>query len=334
MKEIGSEFWLENDCLSQSFQKKQNIEYLLSGRGALDFIIRDIKMTKPKFKVLLPSYCCDSMIEPFLRNLVDVQFYSATRMDIDLYKNDADVILLIDYFGYENPQNISIAHDAKVLGKIVIYDSTHNLCGMDFDADYVFCSYRKWTYCNFAEVRKNNGDFLVKKPIATNEKYIEKRNKAAKLKAKYISGDKSVNKSEFLALFADAEEMLDKDFECYLGQPQEIDIDFIKGRRKGNALRLIDGLGKVLNISLWRGNVAENEIPMFVPILVKEDVRNDLRCELIRNNIYCPIHWPFTDKHTKKEDIYDMEISLVCDQRYSLSDMDREIEVIQNFFDV
>ena len=77
-KEIGSEFWtveqtVEKQRLFNAF--KRNKCFFLSGRTALDFLIKNIKAKKPIKKAYLPSYCCYSMIQPFLDNDIQLIFY-------------------------------------------------------------------------------------------------------------------------------------------------------------------------------------------------------------------------------------------------------------------
>ena len=65
--EMGSEFWEASDT-----GKKK---YLLSGRTALEYIIRDILEEHYVTSVLMPSYCCHTMVEPFVRHGIKVRFY-------------------------------------------------------------------------------------------------------------------------------------------------------------------------------------------------------------------------------------------------------------------
>ena len=71
---------------------------------------------------------------------------------------------------------------------------------------------------------------------------------------------------------------------------------------------------------------------MFVPILVDPHIRNDLRSYLINRAIYCPVHWPKSPYHGVCNELYDMELSLVCDQRYDFADMDRVLQAIKDYF--
>lgn len=78
----------------------------------------------------------------------------------------------------------------------------------------------------------------------------------------------------------------------------------------------------------------DNECPLFVPIMVPGEKRDELRRYLIGKSIYLPVHWPKTNYHklnSETEYIYDNELSIVCDQRYDEIDMERIIKAIREF---
>lgn len=327
--EIGSEFWKKYDI---SDEKCDNEIIVLSGRTALDFIIRDLKISKSFNSIMLPSYCCDSMIDPFIRNNIKVSFYCVRQDGIEYPINDADAVLLLDYFGYVDNQITDISHQAKFNGQTVIYDGTHYLGKREIDADYSFCSYRKWFFCNYATVTKQNGQWNVPYPVLTNEKYVTFRNKAAELKRQYIDKG-NCEKKLFLDMFSDAEELLEKDYLNYYGEKVVCDEVYIAEKRRINARRLVDGICKIKEIKIWREQIRDNDIPLFVPILVAENQRDELRKYLIDHEIYCPVHWPLSNLHGNINEIFNNELSLVCDQRYSLEEIDKEIEVVKNFFE-
>jgi len=334
MREVGSEFWAKGHSINTA--KENNVEYLLSGRTALRYIIDDIFKTRKIRKVMMPSYCCESMLRPFIDLGIEIQFY---HVDSDCkqydYNNDADVILLIDFFGYIDKKNVEIARNERERGKIIIYDSTHKIDGNKYIQEYVdysFCSYRKWFYCNFAEAIKYNGTFSREYSLTTNDNYLNIRNSAASIKEEYIFG-LTTEKKEFLSKFAIAEQMLDDDYVGYLGERLDFNIHEIITKHRENALYLIKKLKESSNIKLWQEEVNADDVPMFVPILVEPCIRNDLRNRLIEEKIYCPIHWPKTPKQNIKNEMYDMELSLVCDQRYNIEDMERTIRVIENYFE-
>jgi len=330
MKEIGSEFWLEETKSNGMIQ--DNCTYLLSGRTALDFIIKDIKTQRRFTSVTLPSYCCESMIEPFERNDVDVQFYRVSEYGFDYsFSRTYDAVLLLDFFGYEMPENKKIAQIEREAGNIVIYDSTHKLNGVCIPANYTFCSYRKWFYCNFATAQKADCSFNISMPTQVNKPYCDTRNIAAKLKANFIAGA-DIDKQEFLRRFSISEDILDYGYADYAGVPLYVDVEETITARRRNAQYLIDKLQDVPGIKLWRPVIKPDDTPLFVPILVKDGHRDALKRHLTNHSIYCPVHWPQSSRHGEYKDLYDEELSLICDQRYSIKDLDREIAVIKNYF--
>lgn len=320
MKEIGSEFWdvpltknvnsvVPNDCL-----------WFLSGRYALQHILKTIKKENDIKKAAVPSWCCDSMIKPFLLQNIEVEFYPVYLRNSELVQEipeNAQIILVMDYFGFSSNK------DYSNYPGIVIRDLTHSLFIKNYnDADYYFGSFRKWCGIwtgGFAWSLKHKLD-AVESEASIN--YVGLRKKAMELKADYISGIAS--EKTFLNLFGQAEDILDELDVVQCASDRDIDLikridtDFIKQARRNNAQILIEELR---DITLF-GELKDEDCPLFVPIIVEN--RDKLRKKLIDNNIYCPVHWPVSQLHTlteKTELIYNKEISLICDQRYSENDM-------------
>ena len=77
-KEIGSEFWFDFEPKDIACNSQETL--VLSGRTAIDVIIKYILKTRKVRNVYLPAYCCNSMIDPFIRNAIDVKLYD---MDFD-----------------------------------------------------------------------------------------------------------------------------------------------------------------------------------------------------------------------------------------------------------
>ena len=139
MGEIGSEFWSVPVASTETLLFPKSTMWFLSGRSALLSIIQDLKDCHT---VAMPSWCCDSMIKPFVDNGFDVRFYSAL-FDCSFHQDpriDCDVLFLMDYFGYS-----SYSKKVSDYAGIIIRDVTHSVFSSDFtDADYYFGSLRKW----------------------------------------------------------------------------------------------------------------------------------------------------------------------------------------------
>jgi hypothetical protein len=332
-KEIGSEFFTPSVPTGQEPAPYE--AYLLSGRTALAAILEDLAADRRVRRVLLPAYCCESMIEPFVGQGIEVQFYGVGADGMAYpYDNDADAVLLIDYFGYVDPENGEIARSAKQAGKTVIYDATHTIAGneaVERHADYSFCSYRKWFFCHYAKAVKRGGTFVRKEPPVMHEAYMALRDRAARRKTAYLAGLPE-DKETFLSEFAEAEALLEASYRGYAGVPVAYDLPAIVAVRRENAAYLMEGLKAIPEIRLWHTALRVGDTPLFVPILVEPAVRPALRRALTDARIYCPIHWPRSAYEGAESELYDRELSLVCDQRYDLTDMERMLRVIYDFF--
>ena len=206
-REIGSEF--STPHAPKQAAPAPGEAHLLSGRGALWFILEDMAATRPVERVWLPAYCCESMIQPFAQRGLDIRFYPVGPEEATVPAlGEGDVLLLLDFFGYRREENRKLARRAQAAGAAVIYDATHKLDGhpaAEAHADYSFCSFRKWFYCNDAVAVKHTGTFLsdVGGPHA---RYTALRNKAAVEKARYLrgeGGDKGAFLQDFAALSQD-----------------------------------------------------------------------------------------------------------------------------------
>ena len=74
-KEIGSEFWNVPVNLKANTLLPEYARLFISGRAALRYIIKDIMLKKKVQTIGLPSWCCDSIITPFIDEGLEVQFY-------------------------------------------------------------------------------------------------------------------------------------------------------------------------------------------------------------------------------------------------------------------
>jgi dTDP-4-amino-4,6-dideoxygalactose transaminase len=343
--EIGSEFWEAE--LSTHFKPicKNSYEFLLSGRTALDFIIRDIKESAGFEIVYMPSYCCHTMIQPFIENGIEVKFYDIGFADgrytyeIDL-EATFDAVLIMHYFGYYNEKVEQIIKKLLESGKTIIEDATHSWFSerpFSSYSDYVFASFRKWTGLPAGAVAIKNRDiFKISLPNNTNNRYLALRQNATQLKKRYINngiGEKEL----FLNTFNQAEELLENDYRNY-NLPKEfediiqrLDIDKLKQRRMSNAKYIISAINDLKGIKTV--SMGAQDVPLFVPIILPEGTRNDLQQYLIKNDVFCPVHWPLSVLHkTENKTLYENSLSLVCDQRYNTHEIENMIKLIREFF--
>jgi hypothetical protein len=345
LREIGSEFWQPETGIHNDHTIEQHYKYLLTGRTAIDYIIKDIKQYREFKLIYLPSYCCHSMIQPFLDNGIAVEFYPVYfengKFTYDInYETKCDAILIMQYFGFYNNEVEDIIAKFQNLGKLVIEDATHSWLSeipYHIGSNYVIASFRKWTGISCGAIAlKKEREFEVSLSNVTNHKYIQLRKQAAELKKQFIEKGQG-DKETFINMFNLAEHILEHDYQNYsIPQQNEeiinrIDFHTIKMKRKMNSKYLINGLQEYTNIDILK--TSNKDTPLFVPIILKCGKRDKLRNYLIDHDIYCPVHWPISSHHSlNNRYLYENSLSLICDQRYELSDMNRIVETINRFY--
>ena len=336
MREIGSEFWDVPTIQQQNMLFLNSKQWFLSGRSALQAIIKELQGFHT---VALPSWCCDSVIKPFVDAGMEVDFYpvywqGGLTQEISF---GSDVLFLMDYFGYSAP-----APDLNSYKGVVIRDVTHSQFSASYsDADYYFGSLRKWCGIWTGGYAWTLDGHALPMGNSDDHGYTLLREKAMQLKHSYINGSvdtrgSSVTDKGYLKMFDAAEESLENigiapAAERDVALVEQLDVDFIKSRRRANAKILRSAFSDWLMFS----ELNDTDCPMFVPVLVPEGRRDSLRRYLISNDIYCPIHWPVSEYHKldgRTTVIYQSELSLVCDQRYTEDDMFRMVETINAFW--
>lgn len=343
LTEIGSEFWAaespQNGGLPPVWSRwPGTIRFCLSGRTALDAVLTDILARRPCRTALLPSYCCQTMIEPFLRHGLRVDFYPVELEKGRLtgrLQGRADVVLFLRYFGYDCGEIVP-PEDA-----VSICDLTHSLLRPDAcqtRADYFIASFRKWgAVAGAAAACKTHGDWQTPAPGQTHTDYLRLRRDAYVRKAAYLAG-KAVEKASFLALFDRAERLLEDTYTGFEAETASLETaaHFAASvpTRRENAAYLLRGLADCTVAEPLVPALEAQDAPLFVPIFVKDGRRDALRAYLIRHQVYCPTHWPVSELHRltdAQRRVYDRELSLVCDQRYGTAQMERQLDLIRSF---
>lgn len=347
-KEIGSEFWLEREPAAL-FHNRDGC-YVLSGRTAIDLIIQDVAKRRPVRKVYMPAWGCDSMIAPFQERGIDVRFYDIEQnadndksvksgKSVVNYKtntdctDETDVFYVTNYFGYENTLPIEIVKKFKGQGAIILYDRTHSFLMEDDPylalADYSFASIRKWMGVIGGAVVYGVKDCQLK-----TYPYLECKEKAMRMKKAFIEADTSIDKQAFLNLYGEFGHHLAEDYQNYemddlsYALYKTEDFNAMRRKHRENAKYLHEHLRGVR----FLGELTDKVVPLFVPVFFDTiEQRNTVRKKLIEAQIYCPIHWPKPAQiptNFEVNKIYDTELSLICDQRYTTEDMARIVAII------
>ena len=244
-----------------------------------------------------------------------------------------DIFYLTNYFGYENTVAIETVRRFKERGAVVLYDRTHSLLMEDGAyrdvADYSFASIRKWMGVIGGAVVNGVKDCQLK-PCS----YLECKEQAMRMKKSFIEGDTSIDKQAFLNLYGEFGHHLAEDYRNYemddlsYALYKSEDLSAMRRKRRENAQYLHEHLKGVRFI----GELTEGAVPLFVPVFFESrEQRDSVRRKLIEQRIYCPIHWPKPTQipeGMRANEIYDTELSVICDQRYGLAEMERIVTQI------
>ena len=341
MREIGSEFHFPKRDTPREILPHLNIEWknaalCASGRGAIGLALDDMGDRR---RALLPDYCCASMIAPFIERGIAVDFYPVNGQGTATIEPDErhDVILLCRYFGYAQPIDGAGLALFRQRGGRVIEDMTHSLLSdapYTEHADYLVASLRKWAGLRSGGLcAKRSGALSVQPCGEPDAEFLSLRSLAMELKRSYLADGDPAKKQAYLKMFADCE----RRFAAQTGVLSidalsrelltEWDVDAMRAQRRQNASALHEGLKDTSYAPLF--SLSEGDCPLFVPILAQDAVaRDDLHRRLITRSIYCPIHWPRPDAACVSP-LYDRELSLICDGRYDVNDMERILDAIK-----
>lgn len=380
MKEIGGDYWIEAGYFEQikertaalSMQDKVRLRervgeklrkelqvdrlsehtLLFSGRTCLDAMIEDILSYRKLEKAYLPSYCCSSMLQPFIDRKIAVDFYEVTfdttlKKTID-YDHDCDLFLSMSYFGY---QDVNLVNEQLSFFKknvIVVEDKTQNLFSQGSVspyAHYTVVSLRKWFHvaCGAILIKKEGElrsyELQEDSSGRVAGMYENQAKKQDYLFSKVIREveDEKKQKEAFLSYFHYFHQSFYEDYahrdvdELSLMMIADYDFSELKSKRINNAkqlhqrLRLTEGVQPFFDL-------AEGDCPLYVPIWVKAVENLSLQRKVGAHQVYLPIHWrfavdsPYEQGHSE---IYQHELSLVCDQRYGEKEMHTILDYVQ-----
>ncbi len=334
-KELGSEFWAYPAlAAADNGLFPRDTLWLGAGRQALSLIVQDIRLTRRFRTVGVPSWCCHSMLEPFLAADVVPVFYDVSPAEGGGLlrewpgSGEVDGVLVLDYFGYAESEPVP-----EGMG-VVIRDLTHGIfTHVPDDADYCFGSLRKWgAFATGGFVWKSGGR-LSNPALSPDTEYIRMRRDAFSRKTAFIEG--RTDDKSYLDIFSAAEESLSP-LPVRAGDPADadaarrVDPAILRECRRQNAETLLES---VLEMAIFP-RLSTEDCPLFVPILVPDGKRDALRRYLIQNRVYLPVHWPLSAAHRSggpASVIYENELSLVCDQRYTPVEMRRVDALIETF---
>ncbi|NFT07292.1 MULTISPECIES: DegT/DnrJ/EryC1/StrS family aminotransferase [Clostridium] len=361
---IGGEFWFEDKFQDKDiFNDIESQGVLLSGGdSAIRFILNEISF-KCNEVIALPSYLCPTIIKLIEKLNIKYKFYNINKyLSIDMEsienlisKYNIKAVFFIDYFGfYHDESTRKYLGNLKSKNILLIEDAVQKFWLKyedKFIGDYVFNSYRKFLpidgslvlfnkYKSLNNINSSNkNDKLVElKKINESLKYIEENDgyfqfmgKARDVKTKFIL-EGIGNENEYLNLFDRAHKAYYERKDIFKINPKHKNyLNYFPGnkllkKRNENYKYLFENLKNIKEINFL--NHSENlydNTPLVFPILIEN--RDYIKKQLMKRNIYIPVHWDLSNEVWINEfkeslSISKRILSLQIDWRYEIQDMD------------
>lgn len=302
-----------------------NLNLFSTGRDALYSIFNNIKHKK----IWIPNFLCESVLKPIIKNNLNYEFYNINDNLVSSIKFNPkkdDYVLIINFFGFvdENLYNFCISNDLNIIS-----DTTHLIFNKNLfkniisKSRYIIGSLRKSFALPDGAYVLSNEDLKIKAKTRENFVYL----RTYGLFSRYYSSINNFDNDENFNIIKNAESILDetKDFGYKISY---LSKNILK------CINLNDYILKIKeNFNFLNKNLSKNYYfySQYFPVFLKNnEQRNIIRSKLFENKIFAPIHWNTDFLGKFKNDISDKIISLPCDYRYDLKDMQKILNIFND----
>lgn len=353
-KEVGSIFPLSDSVIKmaeseQALYTDDRIYYSLC-REALGDIAHALGETSKT--VLIPAYTCQTVITPFEEAGWHCEYYSVCR-DLRIDTNNLlgavkmhhpSLVVAHPYFGMDlNDEEMRILTGIKEQGIAVVLDLTQCLFSIrqySF-ASFVVASYRKWMPIPDGGYLKDmTGKVNICQPEAENGKFTDRELAAMYLRDQYFGNGEQRTKSISIRLSKSADHLADSNISPHkmsqvaYNLMQNEDIKLNQQRRYENYTYLYKNVRESDKVAKVCKNLdVVTTAPLYFTIFVQD--RPSLQRLLAKDAIYAPVIWPVEDERVLINEevkyIYDHILAIPIDQRYDESDMQRVVEIVNNY---
>lgn len=351
--EVGSEFyWSEQFLRSASTHASTqwlpaNHKLFSTGTACL-FALQQSLAENSRKRIHLPSfYCMD--VASRLQKIFDICWYrdlpTQPTADFDsLQTNSGDIVMALNLYGIRSGtawQDWHQGHNNVVL----LEDHSHDpfsKWALHSTADYAFASLRKTIPIPDGGVLWSPRNHFLCEAWGREPPGTSKRLKAMQLKQQYLNGE-AVEKEQYRKLeIASQSEMgyegdnLVSDFT--VAQLPLLDIDRMRNRKSANIRKFIS-LANDNSSQKWKPLFDQwdpGAVPLNAVILCKDEpTRNQIRAELITQNIYTAVHWIQPNHDMSSGDaetiaLTERVLTIPLDARYDFKDVERVFEILSN----
>ncbi|HPR35538.1 MAG TPA: hypothetical protein PKY64_07675 [Anaerolineaceae bacterium] len=300
---VGGEFYYDDQWNTElpSFPSEGTI-FLNGGKACLT-VICDYLRDHGIHRVLLPAYLCPTIVDTIESSGLSFDYYDISPTftidtnDLEHHLREKQAVYFINYFGFSpNPNILNYLSELKHAGRIVIEDNAQAGFLTHVTGDFAFNSMRK--LCPF------DGGYL--KTSHDLEPYLAaytgRENRRLPLIRQYRSQLKDYlfedigDRESLEALFTLAESNYATDG-VVLGDEQErqqiehLDWSAIKWVRRQNYTNLLSLISGNQLISPIFPALQPDNMPLGLPVYVRDGLRDQLNEYLGENGIGLTIHW-------------------------------------------
>ena len=353
-KEIGSIFPLSDSVLKKAESSEKGFTndriYYSLCREALSDIAKALR--EKKRKVLIPAYTCQTVITPFEEvgwNCIYYSIHKNLRIDIsgllyDVEKNQPSIVVVHPFFGMDlDDEEISTLNIIKEKGIVIVLDLTQCLFSLKqyLFPSFIVASYRKWFPIpdgGYLQNKLKSVDIL--QPERENEEFVEKEISAMYLRGQYFGNGEQRTKGISILLSKAADHIAEFNISAHRMSKVaynlliEEDLENNQKCRFRNYKYLFHNVLESEKVSIVCHDLNEvTTAPLYFTLYVND--RFALQRLLAQDSVYAPVIWPVEDDRVLINDevkyIYDHVLAIPCDQRYDLEDMQRVVDIINNY---
>jgi len=351
MKDIGSIFPLYQKDLSfhtNDVTKDENNIYFSLCREALFAVAQSMNTTNKV--VLLPAYTCDTVYQPFKQLGWTCLYYSINK-DLSIDTNsllkmsqvgNPSLVIAHPYFGMEfGQEEIKALRQLKSSSTRVLIDNTQCIFSkerLDF-VDYYTGSYRKWFSIpdgGFLYAKSPDG---INQPEEENKVFVSAQEGAMYLRGEYFCSDNedlkklSIQLNKAADYYSEGEVAPHRmsDFSMHRLADENLSLD--QSSRLSNYRFLYNKLAHSTISFVCNDIERVTTAPLYFPIYTQK--RSELQRLLAAQHIYLPVIWPVGNDevliNSSVKYIYDHILCIPIDQRYTIEDMGKIVELINQF---
>jgi dTDP-4-amino-4,6-dideoxygalactose transaminase len=330
--------------------------FVCSGRSAIGVAVRYAQRHSPPARncVLLPSYLCHTVIQPFLELGFEVAFYPVggdLMIDVREIARRIDrrtlAVLIMQYFGFQQDPALTQRLLSEFPDIYLIDDRTHTLLSDLANRDscstgaIVVYSARKWAPFPDLGIVRWPASAVVgagEKPqlldVGYDFAFLSTRFAALLMRSLFMAFPCEVLRRWSIAPVQQSDRILDRRCVLRSASPASLLLWQVWNwrqswdARRRNFQYLLERWPRKAGTPLYRA-LSDEICPLGFP--VRTSNRCSVRERLIRHQVYPPVHWLLPKQVDPGEfadsaRLADEELTIPIDQRYSLTDMEHILE--------